>query len=47
MQKGKLVHIVGTEFSSDEKIKEIDLDSGYKYPGILEADDTKDTKMET
>ena len=34
MQRGKLVHTVGMEFPSSEKIKEIDLDSGYKYLGI-------------
>lgn len=47
IQKGKLVHIVCIEFSSDENIKEIDQDSGYEYLGILEADDTKDNEMET
>ena len=29
IQKGKLVHTVGIEFPSSERIKEIDLDSGY------------------
>lgn len=45
VQKGKLVNIVGIEFPSGEKTKETDLDSGYKYLGVLEADCTKDTEM--
>ena len=45
VEKGKLVHTEGIEFPCGEKIKEIDRDSGYKYLGILEADDTKDFEM--
>ena len=40
MQKRKSVHTEGFEFPSSEEIKEIDLDSGDKHLGILEADDT-------
>ena len=41
MQIGKLVHTEGIESPCGEKIKEIDRDIGYKYLGILEADDTE------
>ena len=35
----------GIEIPSGEKIKEIDLEKGYKYLGILEADGIKDKCM--
>ena len=45
MKKGKLIHSEGIEMPSGDRIKEIDADNGYKYLGILEADDIKDTEM--
>ena len=45
MKKGKLIHSEGIEIPSGDRIKEIDADNGYKYLGILEADDIKDTEM--
>ena len=41
----EIIGIEGIEFPSGEKIKEINPDSGKKYLGILETDDTKDTEM--
>ena len=35
----------GIEIQSGERIKEIDTDQGYKYLGILEADDMKFSEM--
>ena len=46
MQKRKFVHTEGFEFPSSEEIKEIDLDSGDKHLGILEADDTMNVKSQ-
>ena len=45
MKKGKHVRSEGIEIRSGEKIKEIDLEKGYKYLGILEADGIKDKCM--
>ena len=45
MKRGKFVKSEGIKLPNDEKIKEVDLDMGYKYLGILEADGMKDTKM--
>lgn len=45
MQKRKFVHTEGFEFPSSEEIKEIDLDSGDKHLGILEAYDTMKVKL--
>ena len=45
MKKGKHVRSERIEIPSGEKIKEIDLENGYKYLGILEADGIKDKYM--
>ena len=45
MKKGKHVRSEGIEIPSGEKIKEIDLENGYKYLGILEADGILDKYM--
>ena len=47
LKRGKLVHLDGTEVPSGERIKEIDTDQGYKYLGILEADDMKLSEMKS
>jgi len=45
MKRGKLVHLDGIYVPSGEKIREIDTEVGYKYLGILEADDIKSPEM--
>ena len=45
MKVGKLVSVVGMELSSGEVIPELESDKGYKYLGILEADDIMHTEM--
>ena len=45
MKAGKLVSVGGMELSSGEVIPELVSDKGYKYLGILEADDLMHTKM--
>ena len=45
MKEGKLVSVGGMELSSGEVIPELLSDKGYKYLGILEADDLMHTKM--
>ena len=47
LKRGKLVHLEGTEIPSGKRIKEIDTDQGYKYLGILEADDMKFSEMKS
>ena len=47
LKRAKLVHLDGTEIPSGERIKEIDTDQGYKYLGILEADDMKFSEMKS
>ena len=47
LKRGKLVHLDGIEIPSGERIKEIDTDQGYKYLGILEADDMKFSEMKS
>ena len=39
MKEGKLVSVSGVELRSREVIPELELDKGYKYLGILEAND--------
>ena len=39
MKAGKLVSVGGLELSSGEIIPELESDKGYKYLGILEAND--------
>ena len=45
MKAKKLVSVGGIELSSGEVIPELESDKGYKYLGILKADDTTHTKM--
>ena len=45
MKKGRYHHSEGIEMPSQEKIREIDVDNGYKYLGVLEADGIKDKTM--
>ena len=45
MKTGKLVSIGRIELSSGEVMAELESDKGYKYLGILEADDIMHTKM--
>ena len=45
MKAGKLVSVGGMELSSGEAIPELESDKGYKYLGILEADDIIHTEM--
>ena len=47
LKRGKLVHLDGIEVPSGERMKEIDTDQGYKYLGILEADDMKFSEMKS
>ena len=44
-EERKQVRSEGIEIPSGEKIKEIDLEKGYKYLSILEADGIKDKCM--
>ncbi|XP_063596689.1 uncharacterized protein LOC134773418 [Penaeus indicus] len=44
MKKGRH-HKSGIELASEDKIKEIDLEEGYKYLGVLEADSIKEKIM--
>ena len=45
MKTGKLVSIGRIELSSGEVMAELESDKGYKYLGILEADDIMHTDM--
>ena len=45
MKTGKLVSFGGIELSSGEVMAELESDKGYKYLGILEADDIMHTEM--
>ena len=45
MKAGKLVSVGGMELSSEEVIPELESDKGYKYLGILEANDIMGTEM--
>ena len=45
MKAGKIVSIGGMELSSGEVIPELESGKGYKYLGILGADDIMHTKM--
>ena len=46
MKAGKLVSVGRMELLSGEVIPELESDKGYKYLGILEADDIMDTEMQ-
>ena len=45
MKAGKLISVGGIELSSGEVIPELESDKGYKYLGILEANDIVHTEM--
>ena len=45
MKAGKPVSVGGMELSSREVIPELESDKGYKYLGILEANDIMHTEM--
>ena len=45
MKAGKLVSVGGMELPSGEVIPELESDKGYKYLGILEANDILHTEM--
>ena len=45
MKAEKLVSAGGMELSSGEVIQELESDKGYKYLGILEANDIMHTEM--
>ena len=45
MKAGELVSVGGMEFSPGEVIPELETDKGYKYLGILEANDIMHTDM--
>ena len=42
-----MVYTEGIKLPSAEKVKEVDLDNGYKYLGILGADDTMKETLTT
>lgn len=44
MTKRKYVYSEGTEIPTSEKLKEIDVEKGYKYRSILEDESVKDKK---
>ena len=46
-KRGKLAKIDGITVPTGEKIEEIDTDKGYKYLGILEADDIKSSEIKS
>ena len=45
MKRGKYVHSEGIKLPDDKKIKEVEINKGYMYLGILEADGIKDGDM--
>ena len=45
MKRGILVNIDSIKVPKGEKTKEIDKEKGYKYLGILEADDIKSSEI--
>ena len=45
MKRGKLKSVGSMELTSEEVINELESDKGYKYLGILEADDVKHCTM--
>ena len=45
MKKGRYKKIEGIKPPNDQKIKEVIVDNGYKYLGILEVDGIKDKEM--
>ena len=47
MKRGKLAKIDGITVPTGDKIEETDKDKGYKYLGILEADDIKSSEIKS
>ena len=45
MKRGRYKKSEGIKLPNDQEIKEINVDHGYKYLGILEADGIKDKQM--
>ena len=45
MKAGKIVSVVEMELSSGEVTPELESDKGYKYLGILEANDIMHTRL--
>ena len=45
MKRAKHVHSEGIKLADDQQIKEVEIDKGYKYLGILEADGGKEGYM--
>ena len=45
MKKGKYAKSDGIKLPNENEIQEIDLEKGYKYLGVLEADVIKDKDM--
>ena len=45
MKRGRCKKSEGIKLPNDQEIKEINVDNGHKYLGILEADGTKDKEM--
>ena len=45
MKRGKYVGSEGIKLPNEEEINNVDLDMGYKYQGVLEADGMKGIKM--
>ena len=46
MKRDRYKKSEGIKLPNDQEIKEIDVDNGYKYLGILEADGIKDEEMQ-
>ena len=45
MKRGKYVHSEGIKLPDDKKVKEVEINKGYMYMGILGADGVKDGDM--
>ena len=45
MRRGKVISMEGVTLPNGEMMKALDKDSGYKYLGILEADEIKHNEM--
>ena len=45
MKRGKVVSLDGITLPNGEMMKALEKDSGYKYLGVLEADEIKHSKM--
>ena len=45
MKRGRYKNSEGIKLPNDQQVKEIKVDNGYKYLGILEADGINDKAM--